>query len=430
MSMPDSASGSALGPAAVAQAAAIRPDSVRLNVLALYGLQIASYVIPLLTIPWMVRHLGAEHYGLLAFSQAAVMYVVFFVDAGFNQSATRLITVNRDQPGMVAQYYWATQRMRVKLAIGGLWLLANLVLYIPSWREHWEIFLAQALMVGGTLAMPVWYFAGMEQMKYIAIFSVIGRLVSAAGIVLWVRGPDDLLLATLLQAGATFLSGLIAQVLILRRMPLRTRIERSVSAKVSAEGWPLFAAGFMQAAAAGSPIFILGNFASREVVGTFAAIDKLLRAVVSLFMPVLAALLPRATRAWAGGGPSGPALSRRVCVAVCGLAALLSGLIAIEAGDLLHVAFGADFADQGALLTGLAPWIFLNVSATVIGMFLYTAPGRQVPLARITMFGVAAQFMFATLFTWIGDLPGLAFGLVLAEAGLLTMLLTCREKLA
>lgn len=59
------------------------------NIVAPYLLQGSSYVVPLLSFPYLVRVLGPDRFGLLAFVQAFMQYFVMLTDHGFSLSATR-----------------------------------------------------------------------------------------------------------------------------------------------------------------------------------------------------------------------------------------------------------------------------------------------------------------------------------------------------
>ena len=69
----------------------ISKDKKRLasNFLSLSALQVFTYVLPLLTLPYLVRVLGVEKYGLVMFAQSVIMFFSILVDYGFNLSATR-----------------------------------------------------------------------------------------------------------------------------------------------------------------------------------------------------------------------------------------------------------------------------------------------------------------------------------------------------
>ena len=61
------------------------------NFLSLVLLQGANYILPLLILPYLVRVLGAEKFGLVMFAQSFAIFLTVFVDFGFNISGTREI---------------------------------------------------------------------------------------------------------------------------------------------------------------------------------------------------------------------------------------------------------------------------------------------------------------------------------------------------
>ena len=68
-------------------------------------LQIATYLVPLITIPLLNRILGVEKFGLIAFSQAFIQYFIIISDYGFELSASRQVSINRDNKDKLSEIF-------------------------------------------------------------------------------------------------------------------------------------------------------------------------------------------------------------------------------------------------------------------------------------------------------------------------------------
>ena len=77
------------------------------NAASLISLQAVGYVLPLVTVPYLLRVLGPERFGLIAFSQAVMASFVTLNDYGFNLSATRELAICREDRRLKSELYFS-----------------------------------------------------------------------------------------------------------------------------------------------------------------------------------------------------------------------------------------------------------------------------------------------------------------------------------
>src|SRR5699024_8912844 len=80
-------------------------------------LQTASYVFPLITIPYLARVIGVEGFGKIAFAAAVVVWFQTVTDWGFNYTATRDVAQNKDNLEKVSEIFSNVLWARVLLAL-------------------------------------------------------------------------------------------------------------------------------------------------------------------------------------------------------------------------------------------------------------------------------------------------------------------------
>src|SRR5271168_874158 len=72
------------------------------NVIALYGVQACTYALPLLTFPYLAHVLGPSGWGAVVFSQAIGVLIASVVEYGFDISASRETSRQRNEPKRLA----------------------------------------------------------------------------------------------------------------------------------------------------------------------------------------------------------------------------------------------------------------------------------------------------------------------------------------
>ncbi|MBW8870004.1 MAG: oligosaccharide flippase family protein [Acidobacteriales bacterium] len=179
------------------------------NMAALYLLQGLNYLIPMATLPYLVRVLGIETYGVIAFTQSFAQYFTILTDYGFNFSATRYIAKNRSEHTRITNIFWRVMIVKAILLCSGVLILAAILLWVPRFHTQlWFFAVAYISVIGGVL-FPQWYFQGVEKMKHISLVTGSARIVTSGLLFVLVRSSADALTAITLLSAGPLLAGII-----------------------------------------------------------------------------------------------------------------------------------------------------------------------------------------------------------------------------
>ncbi|WP_298485359.1 oligosaccharide flippase family protein [uncultured Maribacter sp.] len=162
-------------------------------------IKVFNLILPLLIFPYLLRVLGKENYGLIIFAESIITYFVIFINYGFNLSATKEISIHRNDKKKVNEIISSVYIIKGIFFIISFCFLF-IVFYLSDIAETNKMlfFLTMSLGVYEFLN-PVWYFQGIEKLKPITIISLISKLAFLIAIFLFVKNQEDFLLVPLIN---------------------------------------------------------------------------------------------------------------------------------------------------------------------------------------------------------------------------------------
>jgi polysaccharide transporter, PST family len=370
------------------------------NIGSLYAVQIANYVLPLVTLPYLVRVLGIRDYGLLAFTYSVIQYFVILTDYGFNLSATRQVAHNREDMDSVGQIASAVFLIKGALMVLSAILLALVVIAIPDYRSNWPLFAVGFSLVAGNVLFPVWLYQGLEKMPQITVLNVAAKSLVAASIFVFVQNQDDLIVAVFLQSAGALFAGLGSVFVLSRFIPtLRLRWPGWPMVKQTLhEGWHIFLSQISGSLVSNSNVFILGAFHGSQSVGHYALAEKIIKAALNVQAPVCNAIFPRVGALFTTAPAQAKALLRRTVTHFLPVSVSLSICLFFCADLITRLIAGIESLETAGLLRIMA--------LLPITVFLDNILGTQVLLNL----GYRRQFMASIL---VAGLFGLAASLIL-----------------
>lgn len=177
-------------------------------------LQIFNMLVPLFTYPYLIKVLGKETYGLVVFAQAIVAYLVIVVGFGFNISATREISIHRDSKEKLSEIVSSILIIKGILFLLCSIILGCLLIFISKAHGYEYLFLFSLWACLNEVIFPIWYFEGIEQMRYITYVTLLSRLIFLGLIFIWINSAMDYLYVPIIYGIGALAAGGIALIMV------------------------------------------------------------------------------------------------------------------------------------------------------------------------------------------------------------------------
>ena len=263
------------------------------NFFSLSILQAFTYILPLLTLPYLVRVLGAETFGLVMFAQAFIMFFNVLVDYGFSLSATREISVHRNDIDKITEIFSSVMIIKIGLIVISFVLLSIIVFSFEKFSVNWELYYLTFLWVIGQALFPIWYFQGMEKMKYITIVNIVSKLIFTALIFIVIQDESDYIYVPLVNGIGFLVGGLISLWIIHKQFAQSFKFYNFIILKkYFYDSSQFFLSRVSVSIYTSSNAFVLGLLTNNTMVGYYSIAEKLYMALQSFYTPIVQALYP------------------------------------------------------------------------------------------------------------------------------------------
>lgn len=267
------------------------------NFFSLLALRGFDFIIPLITLPYLVQTVGIENFGRIGFAISLSMYFGAVIQYGFSVSATRAIARGRDSKVELCQIYSKTIFLSLFLSLVSIILCCLIIFIIPELKKNYDLYVITLISIVLQALFPVWFFQGMERMKYIAIFSSLTKLSILIGLLLFVKSPSDYILVPLLNAIAALLALLYSGYLIRSVFDVRLKIPSVRDVKdLALNDRHSFINQFAPNLYNNSSVFILGALWGPAYVGAYLAATKVIDAFCSIGHILSSVFLPYLSR--------------------------------------------------------------------------------------------------------------------------------------
>lgn len=257
------------------------------NFFSLGALQVINLILPLVVLPYMIKTVGFNKYGVVVLAASLIAYFSSVTDYSFTITATRDVAVFRDSPQKINIIYSKVLIVKSILLLFS-WLIIGIIVfaYLPFYEEK-TVFFCSALMLFGYVLFPEWFFQGIEKMKFIAFLNVGIKVFFTACIFILVRTPEDYWKYALLNSIGYIGAGLIGQYLLIKKYKLKfIWLKKKYIRQTFKSNFPVFVNQFVPTLFNNTSIFLMGIMVNTYTIGVFDAIKKIIM-LESVFIQIV-----------------------------------------------------------------------------------------------------------------------------------------------
>jgi len=245
--------------------------------------QIATYIMPLIYLPYLVRVIGPDKFGAIAFAQAIVLYFNLITNLGTNLYAPREIAISKGDNIKISNLVSNILFLKIIFLLLAIFTYFLVIYIIPKFRAEKILFMFTGGSLIVTALLPTWFFQGIEKMANIAIANLLSRGLGVFLIFTVINNKSDYIYVPLVNVLAQLLGLFYMYYIMIAKEKIKIiKPNISLTKKIIKESFPLFISSISVSIYTGINIVILGFLTNNTIVGYYSAAQKIARAGLSV----------------------------------------------------------------------------------------------------------------------------------------------------
>lgn len=368
------------------------PKSVlRKNIYAQYGLQLAKYIFPFITLPYLARVLGPDGYAIRSYVLGLMTFFQTFADFGFGPYGTRLVIEEKGRKGGLSRIFSLFLWAKLFLILP-LFVVLCVVMYSLPLLESNSLYVVLSFgVVVLTSFLPDYIFQGFQQMEELTKRFVAMKAIVTIATFILIDGFEDLLLVPILDIAGCIFALCWTMVVIKKRYGITlVRVKPSESIRYLVESASYFLSNICSTILNSFTIVFVGAAITNSVeIAVWSMSMTVVSAIQSLYTPLSNSLYPHVLA-------SKELSSVKKIILIFGPLTLIATIvIAVCPNAILLLFGGAAYSGYGLILAALSPIILISFFTIIFGWPVMGGLGLVRELGATS--GFAALFTIGAL---------------------------------
>lgn len=393
------------------------------NVFSLVSLKGLEYLLNFIIFPYLLRVLGAEIFGMVALMQSFIQYFIILVDYGFNMTGPRDIA-RESEKNKIAEKFINIMASKFLIFVF-ITIIAFIGVILFSYYKAFNVVLFWVVYISvlGNIIFPIWFFQGIQQMRYITIVNVLARFIALILIFIFVRDKNDYILAALFQSSITVLAGIFSFIILIKKYRYIFLFPKWCNVKLEIiNGWHIFLSTIAINIYTSTNIVILGILTSNTIVGYFSAANKLIDSIKGLMTAITQAVYPYISNLLRKSEKETLMFIKRFTKLYCGSFFVSSILLIFLSENIINILFGKEYVNSVIILQMMSILPFIISISNIYGIQIMINWGYQKEFSKILI--KAAIFDFILIWPSINILGSVGLVLTVILVEILVTILT------
>lgn len=266
------------------------------------GYQILNMIIPLITVPYISRVLGAHDVGINEYTNSWVTFFFLMGQMGITLYGNREVAYHRDDLYKRSQTFWGVEALQLlTVSTAFILYLAAVLLFSTTFKEF---FLLQEIWIIATGVDISWYFMGLEEFRITVVRNTLVKIASLILIFTVVKTSNDLG-KYILILGASQLVGNLTLWPYLRGNIVWVSIKKWHPFKHFYPSLLLFIPTITTQVYLVLNRLMLGRMSTQADLGNFGQADKIVKFVLAVVTATGTVMLPHVANKFAKGDIKG-----------------------------------------------------------------------------------------------------------------------------
>jgi len=318
---------------------------------------------------------------------------------------------------------------QILLSLVSLIFLTLVIIIFEKFRDYWYVYFLFMSVPIANIFFPVWFFQGMEKMKFITFLNTFSKLTFTVAIFIFIKNKNDFYLVPFFTFFGTFLASIVALLIIFYKFKIRFYIPNKNSLIYQFnESKYIFLSTIMGSSYTISITFILGLLTNNTVVGYFSGADRIIKALQGVFQPVITTLYPHISYLKTQDENQSILLLKKTIKIVLLVSFTISIIIFSFAEQIVDLILGSEYSISviSLKIMSIVP-VFVAIGS-VFAVLIMLSFGRSAELSKIYIkTGIISLIITPTLIYFFQGL-GASVSVLLVELSALSLMIVYLKK--